>query len=73
METLAANKNEKKMETNYFGNLTERMHAFRESVLNSKPYVCAERAIYTTESYAEHQDKSTVRKEPTCCRTSLST
>ena len=31
---------------NHFGTLTERMQAFREEVLDEKPYVDAERAIW---------------------------
>lgn len=45
------------MENNHFGKLTERMHNFREELLNAKPYVCAERAVLTTESYRMHADK----------------
>ncbi|ASW43714.1 glycyl radical protein [Clostridium isatidis] len=41
----------------YFGNLTERMNHFREELLEAKPFVCAERAILTTEAYKEHADK----------------
>lgn len=39
---------------NYFGNLTERMHDFREALLNAKPIVCVERAKYTTETYKQN-------------------
>lgn len=46
----------------YFGQLTERMCRFREEVLNSKSYVCAERAVYTTASYKENLDKSAILK-----------
>ena len=46
-----------KKQTNYFGSLSDRMNAYRESVLESKPFVDAERAIYTTESYKAHQHK----------------
>jgi len=46
----------------YFGNLTERMGRFREEVLLAKSNVCAQRAVYTTESYKEHLDKSVVLK-----------
>ena len=35
---------------NHFGTLTERMLAFREEVLDEKPYVDAERAIWATEA-----------------------
>lgn len=50
------------MENNHFGKLTERMHNFREELLNAKPYVCAERAVLTTESYRMHADKPVVLK-----------
>lgn len=40
-----------------FGSLTPRMEHFREELLNAKPYVCAERAILTTESYRLHADQ----------------
>lgn len=48
--------------SNYFGNLTERVERFREEVVSAKPFVCVERAIYTTESYKEHLDKPVVLK-----------
>lgn len=38
---------------NHFGTLTERMQAFREEVLDEKPYVDAERSIRATEAYRE--------------------
>lgn len=41
----------------YFGELTNRMHNFRESLLNAKSMVCAERAIITTETYKENMDQ----------------
>ncbi len=50
------------MANSYFGNLTERMNNFRENLLETKPMVCAERAIYTTEAYKEHSDKPVVLK-----------
>ena len=50
------------MENNHFGKLTERMHNFREELLNAKPYACAERAVLTTESYRMHADKPVVLK-----------
>lgn len=46
--------------SNYFGKLTKRMEQFREEVLTTKPKVCAERAVYTTESYKKHFDKPVV-------------
>lgn len=48
---------------NHFGALTERMQAFREEVLDEKPYVDAERAIWATEAYREslNQPKVMVR------------
>lgn len=50
----------------HFGQLTDRMNHFREEVLNAKPYVCAERAIYTTESYRKYQDKPVILKGLIC-------
>lgn len=37
----------------HFGSLTARMKAFREEVLDEKPYVDAERAILATQAYQE--------------------
>ncbi len=50
------------MEKIHFGNLTQRMHDFREELLETKSMVCAERAIYTTQTYKEHADKPVVLK-----------
>lgn len=50
------------MAENHFGKLTERMDAFREELLEAKPYVCAERAVYTTQSYKEHADQPVILK-----------
>lgn len=41
----------------HFGALTPRMNHFREELLESKPFVCAERAVLTTESYRLHADQ----------------
>lgn len=41
----------------YFGQLTERMNRYRESVLEKKPYIDAERALLVTETYKTHMDK----------------
>ncbi|MDR0568762.1 MAG: formate C-acetyltransferase/glycerol dehydratase family glycyl radical enzyme, partial [Spirochaetaceae bacterium] len=38
----------------YFGGLSPRMADFRENLLNAKPYVCAERAKITTETYRKN-------------------
>ncbi|MEG0276607.1 MAG: glycyl radical protein [Coprobacillus sp.] len=46
----------------HFGDLTPRMNSFRESVLDKKPYICAERALLTTESYKQHQNQPAVMK-----------
>lgn len=43
-----------------FGTLSERMKAFREEVLDEKPYVDAERAVYVTEVYKENQNQPRV-------------
>ena len=42
--------------TQHFGALTPRMQAFREEVLDEKPYIDAERAVITTRVYEEHRD-----------------
>ena len=34
----------------YFGSLTDRMKAFREEVLDEKPYIDAQRAVLATKS-----------------------
>lgn len=44
----------------YFGALTSRMKAFREEVLDEKPYIDAERAILATEAYKENQHQPRV-------------
>lgn len=46
----------------HFGDLTPRMDAYRESVLNKKPYICAERALLATEAYKQHQNQPAVMK-----------
>lgn len=44
----------------HFGSLTERMQAFREEVLDEKPYVDAERAVLATEAYEENRNQPRV-------------
>ncbi len=46
--------------TSHFGALTDRMKAFREEVLNEKPYVDAERALLATEAYKENLNQPRV-------------
>ena len=46
----------------HFGHLTPRMAQFREELLAAKPYVCAQRALFTTESYQQHADEPVVLK-----------
>ena len=46
----------------HFGDLTPRMNQYRESVLDKKPYICAERALLATESYKQHQNQPAVMK-----------
>ncbi len=41
----------------YFGTLSPRMKQYRESVLDKKPYIDAERAMLATEAYKENQGK----------------
>ena len=45
-----------------FGELSPRMHGFREDLLNARPRICTERALLTTESYKLHADKPVVLK-----------
>lgn len=47
---------------NRFGSLTNRMHDFREELLETKASIDATRAILTTEAYKEHADKPMVVK-----------
>lgn len=44
----------------HFGKLTDRMQAFREEVLEEKPYIDAQRAVLATEAYREHQNEPRV-------------
>ncbi len=44
----------------HFGSLTARMQAFREEVLDEKPFVDAERAILCTESYKQSTNQPPV-------------
>lgn len=46
--------------TDHFGSLTPRMQAFREEVLEEKPFVDAERAMLATEAYRVHQNQPRV-------------
>ena len=46
----------------HFGELTERMKAFREEVLDEKPYIDAERAVLATEAYKENLNQPPVLK-----------
>jgi formate C-acetyltransferase len=41
----------------YFGSLTPRMARFREELLDAKPFVCAERAVITTDTYRRNMDQ----------------
>lgn len=46
----------------HFGTLTERMAHYRETVLEEKPYISAERALLTTEAYQKNQSQPVVMK-----------
>ena len=46
----------------HFGSLTERMRSFRESVLDKKPYIDAQRAILATEAYRNALNQPPVMK-----------
>ena len=44
----------------HFGRLTDRMAAFREEVLDEKPYIDAQRAVLATQVYRENQNQPRV-------------
>ncbi|GBD67166.1 Pyruvate formate-lyase [Tetragenococcus halophilus subsp. halophilus] len=46
----------------HFGLLTDRMNEYRETVLEKKPYICAERALLATEAYKKNQNQPNVLK-----------
>ena len=46
----------------HFGSLTPRMQAYRESVLDQKPYIDAQRAVLATESYKKNLNQPPVMK-----------
>jgi pyruvate formate-lyase/glycerol dehydratase family glycyl radical enzyme len=48
--------------TEHFGSLTQRMQAFREEVLDEKPYIDAERALLTTKAYEANKNQPQVMK-----------
>jgi pyruvate formate-lyase/glycerol dehydratase family glycyl radical enzyme len=56
----------------YFGSLTERMENFRNELINAVPQVCVERAVFTTETYKENQDKPLAIKRAMMLRNVLS-
>ena len=55
----------------HFGKLTDRMNAFREEVLDEKPYVDAERAILATEAYRAAMNQPPVMKRALMLRNIL--
>lgn len=50
------------MGESHFGELTARMRAFREEMLDERPYIDAERAVLATEAYRESQNQPNVMK-----------
>ena len=46
----------------HFGSLTARMQAYRESVLDQKPYIDAQRAVLATEAYKKYMNQPAVMK-----------
>ena len=46
----------------HFGSLTPRMLVYRESVLDQKPYIDAQRAVLATESYKKNLNQPAVMK-----------
>lgn len=60
--SIQVKEKERAVNQSYFGHLTNRMNEYRESVLNKKPYICAERALLATEAYQEYQNQPSVMK-----------
>lgn len=50
------------MANSHFGELSPRMQAFREEMLDEKPYVDAERAVLCTEAYEANKNQPPVMK-----------
>ena len=48
--------------TAHFGELSERMQAYREAVLEQKPYIDAERALLCTEVYQANRHQPAVMR-----------
>ncbi len=46
----------------HFGELTPRMRAFREEMLDERPYIDAERAVLATQAYRAHQNQPNIMK-----------
>jgi len=46
----------------YFGESTARIRRLRETLLNTQPAICVERAVYTTEAYRENAAKRPILK-----------
>lgn len=46
----------------HFGELTPRMRAFREEMLDERPYIDAERAVLATQAYRAYQNQPNVMK-----------
>ena len=47
----------------HFGSLTSRMQAYRESVLDQKPYIDAQRAVLATEAYKQNLNQPRLFKK----------
>ena len=48
--------------TKLFGKLTDRMKAFRDEVIDEKPYIDAERALIVTKVYEKHREQPPVMR-----------
>ena len=55
----------------HFGSLTPRMQKYRESVLDQKPYIDAQRAVLATEAYKKNMDQPAVMKRALMLQTIL--
>lgn len=52
----------------YFGESTQRIQEFREELLNTPSYICAERGRLYTQAYRQHRDEPVIRRERTVWR-----
>ena len=50
----------------YFGESTQRIQEFREELLNTPSYICAERGRLYTQAYRQHRDEPVILQRANC-------